>query len=112
MIQLERVIDIAAKIVEAVGVLVIIIAVFYAIFRFFQQGKAHKEFAYKKLRLEIGKGILLGLEILVAADIIATVVTQPSLEKVYTLGLIVVIRTFLSFALEVELEGKLPWKKG
>ncbi|RZA00230.1 MAG: DUF1622 domain-containing protein, partial [Proteobacteria bacterium] len=53
--------------------------------------------------------ILLGLEILVAADIISTVVTQPTLNNVLILGIIVLIRTFLSVSLQVELEGKFPW---
>ena len=67
--------------------------------------------SYKLLRQELGKGILLGLEILVAADIIATVVTEPTMNKVLTLGVIVLIRTFLSLSIELEIEGKLPWQR-
>ena len=59
-----------------------------------------------------GKGILLGLEILVAGDIIATVVTEPTMERVLILAVIVLIRTFLSLSIEVEIEGKFPWKNG
>lgn len=59
----------------------------------------------------MGKSILLGLEVLIAADIMATVVTEPTLRSVLVLGFIVLIRTFLSLSLQVELEGKFPWQK-
>lgn len=64
---------------------------------------------YRYLRRELGKAILLGLEILVAGDIIATVVTEPTMERVLTLAVIVIIRTFLSLSIEVEMEGRFPW---
>ena len=67
--------------------------------------------SFKILRQELGKAILLGLEFLVAADIIATVVIDPTMQQVLTLGVIVLIRTFLSLSLQVELEGKFPWEK-
>ncbi len=62
------------------------------------------------IRQSLGRGILLGLEFLVAADIITTVAVELTLESVSVLGLIVLIRTFLSFALEVELDGRWPWQ--
>ena len=65
---------------------------------------------YKQFRQDLGRGILLGLEFLVAADIIRTVAVTPTLESVMVLGLIVVIRTFLSLALQMEVEGRLPWQ--
>jgi len=61
-------------------------------------------------RADLGRGILLGLELLVAADIIGTVAATPTLRSLAVLGLIVLIRTFLSFSLEVEIEGRLPWR--
>ena len=64
--------------------------------------------AYRRYRADLGRGILLGLELLVAADIIGTVAVTPSLRSLAVLGLIVLIRTFLSFSLEVEIEGRLP----
>jgi uncharacterized membrane protein len=67
--------------------------------------------SYKTLRSYFGWSILLSLEILVAADLIRTVAVQPSLENVAVLGLIVLIRTFLSFSLDVEIEGVLPWRR-
>lgn len=66
--------------------------------------------AYRQLRNDIGRGILLSLELLIAADIIRTVAVVPTLRGVLILGLIVLIRTFLSMALQIELEGRLPWK--
>jgi len=66
---------------------------------------------YRIVRTVFGRSILLGLEFLVAADIIRTVAVQPSLENVAVLGLIVLIRTFLSFSLEVEIDGRWPWRR-
>ncbi len=61
-------------------------------------------------RKTLGRSILTGLELLVAADIIRTVAVEPTLESVLVLGLIVIIRTFLSFSLEVEIDGRWPWQ--
>ncbi|MCS6931162.1 MAG: DUF1622 domain-containing protein [Acetobacteraceae bacterium] len=68
------------------------------------------EGAYSAIRADLGRGILLGLELLIAADIIGTVVVEPTLANLAVLGGIVLIRTFLSFALEAELRGHLPWR--
>ena len=65
---------------------------------------------YRALRSFVGRTILLSLEILVAADLIRTVAVDPSLENVGSLALIVLIRTILSFSLDVEIEGRLPWR--
>ena len=67
--------------------------------------------AYKVLRQAFGGTILLALEILVAADLIRTVAVSPTLDNVLVLGLIVLIRTFLSFSLEIEIEGVVPWRR-
>jgi uncharacterized membrane protein len=69
------------------------------------------EQSYRIVRTVFGRSILLGLEFLVAADIIRTVAVQPSLQNVAILGLIVLIRTFLSFSLEVEIDGRWPWRR-
>lgn len=68
--------------------------------------------AYHLLRTSLARSILLGLELLVAADIIGTVAVEPNLENLTVLGLIVLIRTFLSISLEVEIDGRWPWQKG
>ncbi len=67
--------------------------------------------AYRVLRESFGGVILLGLEILVAADLVRTVAVAPTLRNVSVLGLIVLIRTFLSFSLEIEIEGVVPWRR-
>ena len=65
---------------------------------------------YRRFRQEVGRAILLGLELLVAADIIRTVAISPTLASVAILSVIVLVRTFLSFSLEVELTGRWPWQ--
>jgi uncharacterized membrane protein len=67
---------------------------------------------YRHARKIFGRGVLASLEILVAADLIRTVAVEPTLENIGVLGLIVVVRTLLSFALDVEIEGVLPWRRG
>jgi uncharacterized membrane protein len=68
--------------------------------------------AYQALRRDLGKTILLGLEVLVVADIIRSVAVDPSFASLSLLGLLVVIRTFLSWSLEVEINGEWPWQRG
>lgn len=68
--------------------------------------------AYRRWKTIFGRGILVSLEILVAADLIRTVAVEPTLANVATLGVIVVVRTLLSFSLDVEIDGVLPWRKG
>ena len=65
---------------------------------------------YRDLRADLGRAILLGLEFLVAADIIGTVAVEPTFANLGVLALIVVIRTFLSFSLELEISGRWPWQ--
>ena len=67
--------------------------------------------AYKAMRQTFGGALLLGLEILVAGDLIRTVAVEPSLDNVLVLGIIVLIRTLLSFSIEIEIDGVLPWRK-
>ncbi|HEX8450391.1 MAG TPA: DUF1622 domain-containing protein, partial [Allosphingosinicella sp.] len=67
--------------------------------------------AYERYRANLGRGILLGLEILVGADIVATVTAPLTFKSVGLLGLIILIRTFLSFSLETEIEGRWPWRR-
>jgi uncharacterized membrane protein len=68
--------------------------------------------AYAVIRQALGGTLLLGLEILVAADLIRTIAVAPTVENVLSLGLIVLIRTFLSFSLETEISGTAPWRRG
>ena len=96
-------------IIDGAGVLVIVFGLLVAAWRFFLAARREVD-PYRRLRQDMGRGILLGLELLVAADIIRTVAVDPTLENVLVLGLIVLIRTFLSMALQVELEGRWPWQ--
>ena len=96
--------------IDAAGVLVIIAGTaISSISAFTSKGPSR---GYKGFRQKVGRSILLGLELLVAGDIIRTVALEPTLRSVLILGLIVLIRTFLSTALQVELEGKWPWRAG
>lgn len=100
----------ASSAIDLAGVAVIVLWLFYAFVRFLRP-VATPPGRYGQLRQDLGRGILLGLELMVAADIIRTVGVDPTLESVLVLGGIVLIRTFLSMSLEVELEGRLPWRK-
>lgn len=101
----------SAVIIEIIGVITIMIATFLGLYRYFYRTRKGRENAYHLLRVELGKGILLGLEILVAGDIISTVVTDATMDRVLALGVIVLIRTFLSWSIELEIEGHFPWQR-
>jgi uncharacterized membrane protein len=66
--------------------------------------------AYELARQHVGRAILLGLEVLIIADIVETITIDPTLESTVTLALTVLVRTFLSFSLEIELHGRVPWR--
>jgi uncharacterized membrane protein len=104
-------IELAALAIELIAVAIIIGAIFYSLFHYLYQSifDPEEEGQYQKLKVRLGKALLLGLEILVAADIIRTVALEATLESVMVLGLLVLIRTFLSWALVVEIEGRWPW---
>jgi uncharacterized membrane protein len=105
-----RVVDVAGVIVIAGGIAFVTLVAIARLRGRVRSGGGDD--AYRDYRRLIGKVILLGLELLVAADIIRTVAVQPTLEGVTVLGVIVLVRTFLSFSLEVELYGKWPWQRG
>ncbi|NVZ08253.1 DUF1622 domain-containing protein [Allochromatium humboldtianum] len=111
MTHFKDLIEWIALLIDGAGVLVIVAGILIAGWRYLMQRRAGSD-PYHQLRLDLGRGILLGLELLVAADIIRTVAVPPTLEGVTVLGLIVLIRTFLSMALQVELEGRWPWQRG
>jgi uncharacterized membrane protein len=102
-----------ARGVEVIGIATLVLGLAAALVqaaRVLAGGRGGEE-AYRAVRTVFGRSILLGLEFLVAADIIRTVAVEPSLENVAVLGVIVLIRTFLSFSLEVEIDGSLPWRR-
>jgi uncharacterized membrane protein len=111
--SLARTAEEIARGVEVLGIATLVIGLLVALVqaaRRLAAGGGGEE-AYRVVRTVFGRSILLGLEFLVAADIIRTVAVEPSLENVAVLGLIVLIRTFLSFSLEVEIDGRLPWRR-
>jgi uncharacterized membrane protein len=73
--------------------------------------RGSRQTAYKEARRNVGRAILLGLEVLIIADIVETITIDPTVESAVALALIVLVRTFLSFSLEVELDGAVPWRK-
>ena len=104
-------IELAAQAVELLAVATIVIAIVHGSVRFLI-GIIHQSGdAYERYKTHLGKGLLLGLEFLVAADVVRTVVLDPTLQNVMILGLLVVIRTFLSWSLVVEIEGRWPWRR-
>ena len=100
------------RVVELVGVLLILSGAAAATARFLAKwASTGLDTAYREYRQHLGRAILLGLEFLVAGDIINTVAVDPTFRSVGVLAGIVVIRTFLSFSLEVEIEGRWPWNR-
>ena len=97
---------------ETLGVAILVIGVAVAFIRAaldLQRDGGHR--AYVRLRQDMGRSILLGLEVLIAADLVRTVTIDPTLESAIFLGVIVLVRTLLSFSLEIELDGVVPWRK-
>ena len=103
----------SARIVEIAGVAVLLLGALFAAGAFAKRLARRVDFhhAYHNLRADLGRAILLGLELLVIADIIGTVAIEPTLQNLTVLAVIVVIRTFLSFALELEVSGRWPWQR-
>lgn len=108
-----QLVETGAVVIELIGVGVIVVGGVVTLAWFgvenLRGGVVRLE-AYGRLRRRLGRAILLGLEFLVAADIIATVMIDTTLRSVASLGLVVLVRTFLSWSLEVELEGRWPWQ--
>ena len=98
--------------IETVGVLIIAVGCAVASIRFLSHfRKEPKGSAYGMYRRQLGRSIILGLEVLIAGDIIRTVVVADTFKNIAILGLIILIRTFLSFTLHLEVEGRWPWKQ-
>lgn len=106
---MRTVVDWAASLFEAAGTIVMTLGAVVALVLSLRDRAGG---IYKPFRNRLGRAIILGLELLVAADILRTISTEPTLTEVAVLGGIVLIRTFLSFSLEVELEGRWPWQTG
>ena len=108
----DEVVDGVGRTIEAVGIAVIAVGTLASLVRYACRlaSRPPPESGYRGVRRSIGRSILLGLELLVAGDIIRTVVVDPTFESVGVLAAIVAIRTFLSFTLEVEITSRWPWQ--
>jgi uncharacterized membrane protein len=106
-------VELVGKVVDAVGVAVVVLGIVAATAILVAHAARREPFAdlYRSYRQGLGRAILLGLEFLVAADIIRTVAVSPSFRSAGVLAIIVVIRTFLSATLQVEIEGRWPWQR-
>lgn len=98
--------------IELLGVAVVVVAAVVATVMYLKGGLSGGAWfaGFQPYRATLGRGILLGLEFLIAADIIRTVTLTPTLDSLFVLGGIVVVRTFLSLSLQVEIEGRWPWQ--
>jgi uncharacterized membrane protein len=108
----REIMELIGRTVDAVGVLIIVAGAIIATARFAVVRDREPGRGYRSYRQDLGRAILLGLEFLIAGDIIRTVVVAPTLENVLILALIVIIRTFLSMTLQLEVEGRWPWRRG
>ena len=111
----RHIMEVVGTSVDGVGVFIVAAGMVAATIRLVLRlrDSAHGTGNYYSLyRQDVGRAILLGLEFLIAGDIIRTVVVAPTLQNVVVLGMIVLIRTFLSLSLQLEIEGKLPWQRG
>ena len=109
----ETVVEAAVRVVEVVGAAIMVFggltALVAGVPRMLRPDT--RPTAYQAMRRELGRAILLGLEVLIVADIIRTIVVEPTVESVLVLGAIVIIRVLLSFSLEVEMDGVWPWAR-
>lgn len=108
----KELISIAGYGIETIGVLAIIIGSAVSSYRFLSHFRHEPNgYAYRIFRRQLGRSIILGLEFLIAGDIIRTVVVADTLTNITILGFIILIRTFLSFTLHLEVEGRWPWQQ-
>ncbi len=111
--DIKYTIELIGSAFELAGVAVLVIGSVLAFVRSIVSLIRHRDgpAAYRHLRLYLGRSIVVGLELLIAADIIRSVAIDPTFTSVGVLGLIVLVRTFLSWSLEVEINGEWPWQR-
>jgi uncharacterized membrane protein len=108
----EETVSDVVKVVEAVGAGIMILGGLGALVAFVPRAlRERTPDSYEALRRNLGRSILLGLEVLIVADIVRTIIVDPTLESVAVLAAIVLIRILLSFSLEVEIDGAWPWNR-
>jgi uncharacterized membrane protein len=110
-VDYNQVMEDIGDVIDAVGVAVIVVGMLISTGAAAVELSRHETGIYRHFRQQLGRTILLGLELLVVGDIVRTVAAQPTLTSVAILAIIVLIRTFLSFSLEIELTGYWPWQR-
>jgi len=110
-VAIHEFVEIAGDAAELAGVGLILGGLLVATARYGLLRPSEGSSRYQRYRHDLGRGILLGLEVLVAADIVRTVAFTPTMNSVAVLAMIVAIRTFLSWSLSLELEGRWPWQR-
>jgi uncharacterized membrane protein len=110
-VDYNQVMEDIGDVIDAAGVAVLVVGMLISTGAAAVELSRHETGIYRHFRQQLGRTILLGLELLVVGDIVRTVAAQPTLTSVAILAIIVLIRTFLSFSLEIELTGYWPWQR-
>lgn len=111
MEPIDQSVEWIARGIELLAVAIIATASVFGTGRFLYRVSRKVDGAYLEYKVHLGKALLLGLELMVAADIVQSAAVAPTLRSVATLGFLVLIRTFLSWTLTIEIEQRLPWRK-
>jgi uncharacterized membrane protein len=111
--RIPQAIEVVSVLIEVLAVGIIVVAIVLATAQYWRRSLSGPPVsdAYGQYKVRLGRSLLLGLEILVAADVIRTVALEPTLTNIAVLGLLVLIRTFLSWTLVLEVEGRWPWQE-
>jgi uncharacterized membrane protein len=110
--EFTKIISVAGYAIETVGVFIVVVGSIISSVAYIRTFRQLPEgIAYRTFRRQLGRSIILGLEFLIAGDIIRTVIVEYTLENVAILGMIILIRTFLSVTLHLEVEGRWPWQR-
>jgi uncharacterized membrane protein len=106
---LREIIELSARLVEILAVSIILLGVTHGTVQYLIDRSQRRSDAYERYKVYVGQSLLLGLEFLVAADVVETVALERTLDSVIVLAVLVLVRTFLSWSLVVEIEGRWPW---
>ncbi len=107
--MVRHLVEMAVLSIEVLAVIVIVAATLFGTLRYIFHFLSRAPESYERYRAQLGKALLLGLQLLVAADVVRTVALDPTLESVTVLGMLVLVRIFLSWSTVVEIEGRWPW---
>jgi uncharacterized membrane protein len=110
-LHFREIMTLTGLLLDAAGVFIVAVGSFVSVARFLMRRGVEFKESYRLLREDVGRAILLGLEFLIGGDIIRSVVVDPTMLNILTLGLIVLIRTFLSMTLQLEVDGRWPWQQ-